>query len=763
MSENLSKNLILELSKKIGLNEVLTEILVKRGFCDEQKLVEFLEPKLSNLINPFELQGMQEAVDALNKHINGGKILVFGDYDCDGIGASALLYLALKEHGANVNVFIPTRVEDGYGLSESSLTRAIDNFNPTLILTVDCGIGSVDEVELAKANNVEIVVTDHHEPRDVLPNCTIVNPKIQEGAPELCGCGVAYMLVRALYGDKYAEQYLDVCAISTIADLVPLIGDNRIIASEGLKRLSNGSQRVGIKALLKVSAHKPFMPVTSSDIAFKLAPRLNASGRLSSAEKSLRLLTSNNYYECKTLAEELEAENKQRQELCASTIADARKQLLNYDLVKNRIIVLQNSEWEGGVIGIAAAKIAEEFHRPTILFANKDDILKGSCRSIAGINIHEVLTGAEESIIQFGGHQMAAGLSIKPENLEWFTSLCNQYIIDNYSDELFKQSYESDAVIPFANVNLQFVNQLKKLEPFGMGNNKPTFSAVVNGLPFERIKKLNHIKCKVSYNTEIVAFNELDNIETLRSNMSKTIFYNPDKETFMGKETVRCTFKNMVINEIIPNDTEILLTIAERYAVKADESVEKFPRTIPDNLFGRLIITWCKDTYMKLIEKYPTYVRALNTLSSSNPYNTILLAPKGIKNFSYYSEIILYDKAPHNYINALENAVSAKIVVKDNEFNLHIGNKLPTRDSLIKTYNYIRNAYNNKECEKLADMYLKCCEGGYPYDFIEFTLGYNILVELDIISIKDGIIEFSKDKKDLSKSEILKLSGGDVC
>ena len=284
MSENLSKNLILELSKKIGLNEVLTEILVKRGFSDEQKLIEFLEPKLSNLINPFELQGMQEAVDTLNRHINGGKILVFGDYDCDGIGASALLYLALKEHGANVNVFIPTRVEDGYGLSASSLTRAIDNFCPTLILTVDCGIGSVDEVELAKAKNVEIVVTDHHEPRDVLPNCTIVNPKIQVGAPELCGCGVAYMLVRALYGDKYAEQYLDICAISTIADLVPLIGDNRIIASEGLKRLSNDNQRVGIKALLKVASHKPFAPVTSSDIAFKLAPRLNASGRLSSAE-----------------------------------------------------------------------------------------------------------------------------------------------------------------------------------------------------------------------------------------------------------------------------------------------------------------------------------------------------------------------------------------------------------------------------------------------------------------------------------------------
>ena len=763
MLENYNKNLIKELSIKVGLNEVLTDILVKRGFNDEQKLKEFLEPKLSNLIDPYILSGMKDAVDTLNKHIESGKILVFGDYDCDGIGASAILYLALKEHGAKVDVFIPTRVEDGYGLSEGSLKRAIDNFSPSLILTVDCGIGSVEEVQYAKDSGIEIIVTDHHEPREILPNCTIVNPKIQDNAPELCGCGVSYMLIRALYGDKYSEQFLDICAISTIADLVPLVGDNRIIASEGLKRLSNGNQRIGIKALLKVSSHKPFLAVTSADVAFKLAPRLNASGRLSSAEKSLRLLTNDNYFECKLLAEELEAENRQRHELCSLTIADARKQLLNYDLVNNRIIVLQNDQWEGGVIGIAAAKIAEEFHRPTILFANKDDILKGSCRSISGINIHEVLLGAEESIIQFGGHQMAAGLSIKPENLEWFISLCNKYIIDNYDDELFKQSFDSDATIPFEDINLQFVNQLKKLEPFGMGNNKPTFSAIVKALPFERIKKLNHVKCKISPSTEIVAFNELDNIETLRGNMSKTIYYNPDKESFMGKDSVRCTFKSMVVNEILPSDSEILLTLAERYTLKLEDTKEKFNRFAPDNLFGRLIITWCKDSYMDLIEKYPNYDRALNYLSSSNPYNTILLAPKGIKNFAYYSEIEIYDNPPQNYVRVLESQCSAKIKVHDNSFVLKGNNKLPTRDSLIKTYNYIRNAFSGKESEKVVDMYYKCTQEGYPYDFVEFVLGYYVLLELDIINIKDNIVEFSKEKKDLNKSEILKLFGDQTC
>ncbi len=759
MADHCDKNLIHMLSDTTGLNSVLTEILVKRGFNTEEKLVEFLDPKLSALSEPSVLDNINVAVEIIKSHISNGKILIFGDYDCDGIGASAILYLALAEHGAKASVFIPTRVEDGYGLSENSLKRAIESNQPTLIVTVDCGIGSVDEVEYAKALGVEIIVTDHHEPREILPNCTIVNPKTQAGAPEFCGCGVAFMLIRALYGDKYAEQYLDICAISTIADLVPLIGDNRIIAQEGLKRMSGTSVREGIKALLKVSGHKYNGTVTSSDIAFKLAPRLNASGRLSNAEKSFKLLTSPQPYECEKLANELESENKKRQELCLETITQARKQLLNYDLVNNRIIVLQNDNWEGGVIGIAAAKIAEEFHRPTVLFAKKEDIYKGSCRSIVGINIYEVLTGAKEAIIQFGGHQMAAGLSILPDKLQKFINLCNDYIKANYSDDLFRLNYYSDAMIPLNEINLQFVNQLKRFEPFGMGNPRPVFSAKVNALPFERIKKLNHVKCKIFNGGEIVAFNELENIETLRSNMLKTIYYNPDKEVFMGRESVRCTYKSMVINEIIPSNEELLIATAERYAVKGELNEDKKQRAPSDKLFGKLIITWSKDTYMELISQYPDYTRCLHKLSTSNPYNSILLAPKGVDNFEYYSEIVAYDNPPQSYINALAMSFSAQIIAVNNPLRLSIKDKLPDRNSLIKTYNAIRSSYLNNESENLIDMYYKCTQNGYQYGYLEFVLGYNVLLELDIIYYEGNVIRFSKDKKDLAQSEILKLSG----
>lgn len=759
MALNSEKNLITVLSEKTGLNAVLTELLVKRGFDTEEKLVEFLEPKLSMLSSPFIFEGMTESVEIINKYVGNAKILIFGDYDCDGIGASAMLKMALEDHGADVSVFIPTRVEDGYGLSESSLNRAIELHKPNLIVTVDCGIGSVDEVDLAKALGVEIIVTDHHEPRDVLPKCVIINPKIQMDAPELCGCGVAYTLIRALYGDNYAEKYLDICAISTIADLVPLVKDNRIIASEGLRRLSSSNVRMGIKSLLAVSGHRYNTPVTSGDIAFKIAPRLNASGRLSSAEKSLKLLVSTNKYECDKLSSELENENKMRQDLCQKTIIDAKKLLLDYDLVNKRIIVLKSDSWEGGVIGIAAAKIAEEFHRPTILFAKKDDVYKGSCRSISGINIHEVLTGASEHIIQFGGHQMAAGLSVEPNQMDDFIRVANDYIKEHYDDELFELDYSSDATLDLKEINLQFVNQLKRLEPFGMGNPKPVFSSVVRALPFERIKKLNHIKCKVNPGCELVAFNELENLETLRASMQKTIFYNPDKEIFMGKESARCTFKSMVVNEIVPDDREILFAVAERYSLDLPKNEEKFLRSESDGLFGKLIITWSKDTYFELINKYPTYVRALHKLSTKNPYNTILLAPHGVQNFEYFSEIEVYDNAPKSYLDALEGYFSAKIISYENELRINVLDKLPDRNTLIKTYNAIRNNYKDREKEYLTDMYFRSSIGGYNYSYVEFALGYYVLLELKIIYLENDIIKFSMEKKDLGQSEILKLSG----
>lgn len=746
-----------EVASRVGLNRVLTELLFKRGFDTPEKISDFMNPSLSNLSPITTLDGLDEACKLIEKHKNG-KVLVYGDYDCDGIGASAIMYLALNSHGIETEVFIPTRIDDGYGLSVPSLKRAIAMHNPTLLLTVDCGISSCAEVDFAKEVGLDVIVTDHHEPQDVLPDCILVNPKLSPGATEFCGCGVAFMLIRALFGDECASSYLDICAISTIADLVPLTSDNRIIASIGLKKISSGG-RDGINALLRVSGHRMGEHVSSGDIAFKIAPRLNASGRLSDAEKSFKLLTSNDMHEIRRIAEDLEKENRLRQELCLSTINDARQMLLDYDLGKYRIIVLENDKWEGGVIGIAAAKIAEEFHRPTILFSKKNDVYKGSCRSIYGVSIYDILQNAKDSLVQFGGHSMAAGLSILPNKVDEFRDIANNYIIATYGDEPFKPSYSSDIVLPVSDVNIEFADMLTKFEPFGMGNPKPVFSALCGRIDVSRIKSTPHLKAKINDETEFIAFNASEKSDVLRSEMRKTIYYTIDKESFRGKETARCTYKDLLLNEILPTETEQILRYADRYLAKPAQERQMRGVRSNDSLFGTLRITWSEETFNKLRKLYPDYFCALGTLPTQNPFNTILIAPKGYYGFEYYGNIVLYDDAPDNYAKKLENSFGATVLRGDICGKIPLFNP-PTRNDLAKVFSYIKAFYNGKRFPGKAQGYIDLVKGGYNLGYVYYELALDILTEIGVIYFDGEILRISSEKKELGQSRILKAIGG---
>lgn len=753
MTASSEEKRIFEIANEVGLNKTLTRLLFERGFDCAKKIFDFLNPDIANLAPTNVLSGIQDACALIERHKNG-KILVYGDYDCDGIGASAITYLALTSHGYNADVFIPTRVDDGYGLSVSSLERAVSKHNPSLLITVDCGISSVAEVDFARKLGLDVIVTDHHEPQDELPNCIVINPKLDKGVTEYCGCGVAFMLVRALFGDACAFSYIDICAISTIADLVPLTADNRIIASIGLKRISSGT-RAGIDALLRVAGHRIGERVDSGDIAFKIAPRLNASGRLSDAEKSFKLLTSNDQYEIRRIADELEKENKLRQELCAATIEDARVMLVDYDLGKYRIIVLENDNWEGGVIGIAAAKIAEEFHRPTVLFSRKNDTFKGSCRSISGVSIYDILYNTKDTLIQFGGHSMAAGLSISPDMVYEFREKANNYIIATYGDTPFLPQYKCDITMSLADVDTSFADDLKKFEPFGMGNPKPVFSSECRALDAAWIKNTEHIKAKISDNTDFIAFNSADKMNVLRSEMLKTIYYTIDKECFRGKETVRCTYKNMLLNEIIPTESELILRYAERYiCVHCDKrSVSGIHST--DSLFGRLLITWCIDTFNELRKRYPSYFCALNSLPSQNPYNTILLAPEGNFGFEFYSDIVLYDDPPEHYTQEIKNNFSAKVCV--GSIKGHLPELTPpTRNDLARAFSYIKAYFNGKRFPGRKESYVDIVKGGYDGGYVYYELALDILTEIGVIYFDGRILRISSEKKELGQSKILK-------
>lgn len=739
------------------LHHVLEDLLIKRGIDTQEKARRFLHPSADDLSSPYLFTGVKDAKAEIDEIISQKKkIIIYGDYDCDGIGASAIMYLTLKHLNADVDTFIPTRAEDGYGLSADGLDRVINKFSPGLIITVDCGISSPNEVETAKQAGVKVIVTDHHEPQSKLPDCTVINPKLDNGMTELCGAGVALKLAEALAGKDFALSLVDICAISTIADLVPLTGDNRIITRLGLDMLSKNT-RPGIKALLTLAGHKKGARVTSYDVAFKIAPRLNASGRLSTAEKSLKLLIDDDPYLINLISNELEAENKFRQDLCAKTISEAHEMLHNYDLNKNKIIILSRADWEGGVIGIAAAKVSQEFHRPAILFCSKGDVLKGSGRSVAGVNIHDILSHGKDFLIQFGGHSMAAGLSIRPDNLDAFLAASNEYIEETYDISLFSHKFKSDAEVSMKDLSLDFAAALSAFEPFGIDNPKPLFKERVRKTDFERIQAYTHIKNNIKRNVSAVAFNMSEYLDVLNSDMEKTLYFTVEKECFNNKDTVKCYLKSIELNEIAPKGEEFL-SYSDKFIVRQPQ-MKLGMRFAPAKNFGHLIIVFSVYTYERLIKDYPFYKKQYGLLDGVNPENTLLLAPyENAGGYDYFSLIEVYDNPPAPYIDFLKNSFNAEIIVHQNSPKFDYLPKLDV-EMLRETYSYMFSYVNGKALPKDA-AYIMLKNRNYPYDKVQFMTAYHIFLEMGLIAVENNsIIYIKKTKVDLTQSGIFSLLG----
>lgn len=390
------------MARKLGLSDDFMRILAMRGLDTEDEILSFLRPSLDKMSSPFDIDGMREGADRIKRAIlNKEKVLIFGDYDCDGIGAISILMLYLRDK-LDVKYFIPNRVTDGYGMNVDTLKSLISRRRPDLVITVDCGITASEEVEYLKGEGIDVVVTDHHEPQDVLPDCIVIDPKVKrEGFYDFCGAGVALKLVEAMAGREEIKKYLDIAAISTIADVVPLKDDNRIIAYYGLKQIAT-SPRKGIKLLLGTER------LTSHDVMFKLAPRINAAGRLGSAMKTVDLFLEDDIFLLRNLCDDLESDNQKRQNICETVVNEAKSMLSNTDFNKIGAIVLAGENWEAGVLGIAAARLVEEFKFPAILFTRSGDQYKGSARSIKEVNLFEELSKFSHLFTTFGGHSQAA-------------------------------------------------------------------------------------------------------------------------------------------------------------------------------------------------------------------------------------------------------------------------------------------------------------------------------------------------------------------
>jgi single-stranded-DNA-specific exonuclease len=498
------------LANDLGVSATFARLLANRGFRDARQVQDFLEPSMDRLLDAFLMRDMDKAVARIWQAIESREsILVFGDYDVDGITATSLLSSALEALGANVGYFIPDRIRDGYGLSVRGVEVARKR-RTKLIITADCGITATHEVKLAATQGMEVIVTDHHEPLGEMPAAVaILNPKRRDCPypfKDLAGVGVVFKLVQGLHASRptafpegFVARNLDLVALGTIADVVPLVGENRIFAKLGLDQLHD-SHRPGITALKEV-AGLVARRIESGHVAYILAPRINAAGRLGNAESGVRLLLSNERREALSIAESLEEDNTNRKKIDESTLEDALEMLRRLGADLPPAIVLWSDRWHPGVLGIVASRLMERFHRPTILVSADEDEGKGSGRSIKGFDVCQALQECRQHLVGFGGHSYAAGLTIRAENLEAFRDQFCRVVAERMKPEDYVPTLSIDGTLPLEECNEDLVRALERLSPFGIGNAEPLFVAenVALGAPPMVVSK-NHLKMSIRQN-----------------------------------------------------------------------------------------------------------------------------------------------------------------------------------------------------------------------------------------------------------------------
>jgi single-stranded-DNA-specific exonuclease len=474
----------LTLERELGVSHVLAQVLVRRGVGDPALAQEFLEAREEH--PPGAFGGIERAVGAVTRHIRAGtQITIHGDYDVDGVCATAILVRALRSLGANVNWFIPDRLEDGYGLSGDTVRRLAAR-DTRLLITADCAITAVEEVMAASALGLEVVVTDHHHPRPggELPDCPIVHPAVCDyPCPELCGTAVAYKLAQAL-GAPTAEDDIELVALATVADLMPLRGENRRLVRQGLAAMA-GTARVGLRALMAVASVDP-SALDAQALGFRLAPRINAAGRLRRADAGLELLLTDDPARADEIATELDQLNAERraveQRICWEAEAQAAK------LGQRSVFVLAGEGWHPGVVGIVASRIVERYHRPAIVIGLDEGLGKGSARSIPGFDLLGALDAAAEHLERYGGHRAAAGLTIRPDRLDAFAEAIERHARGVLTDDLLVPIEPIDAIVSGSDLGLALAEELERLEPSGLGN--PRSRLLVPGARLDDVRPM---------------------------------------------------------------------------------------------------------------------------------------------------------------------------------------------------------------------------------------------------------------------------------
>ena len=528
VSDDLS---VQRLADSLNISPILARLLVLRDIKTFNEARQFFRPSIESLHDPFLMDQMEEATTkVITALTENQKICIYGDYDVDGTCATALLYMFLKELYANVEFYIPRRLEEGYGLSTSAID-AVKEMGTDLMIAVDCGITAIEETDYANKLGMDVIICDHHQPKEDLPKAFAVLDPLKPGCnypfKYLSGAGVAFKLAQGLcerIGKRGLPlKYLDLVALAGAADIVPLIDENRILVNEGLNQI-NLNPRPGIEALIELSRLQTGQ-LTSGQIVFTIAPRINAVGRLGDAERAVNLLIANNKKDALELAEVLETENYERRKIDVDTF-EAAKEIVEseFDLDDDLAIVLHNENWHPGVIGIVASRLVEKYYRPSVLLTTIDGVAKGSARSINGFNIYEALQKCEDLLIHFGGHRAAAGLALEVNKVDEFRAKFNEVLKSTITSKDLLQEINIDSKLKFSEISPKFLRILDQFSPFGPANLRPLFLAEdVHIVNIPRIVGNNHVLASFKQNGsekvfDSIGFNMGEHFEAIKQN-----------------------------------------------------------------------------------------------------------------------------------------------------------------------------------------------------------------------------------------------------
>ena len=737
--------LLKEIITELKIEPITAKCLLSAGLSSLKECKDFLNPSLSRLTKLEEYDGLKDVSDRIKQAIdNKESVMIYGDYDTDGVTSVAMLKLFLASKGVDVNYFIPDRRKDGYGLSEQAIEALAEEYNPDLFITVDCGITNIEEVDyILEAIGSDIVITDHHEPQDTLPNCKIFNPHVNshENAYEyLCGAGVVLRLIESLSSFEESLEYYDLAALATVADMMPLKGDNREIVSYGLSIL-NAKPRKGIELLLKSFTKDK---IAASDISFKIAPRINAVGRLANANEVVDLFIEQDYFLLENLVETITEYHNERQTLTTKLYEDVVDELQNYDFDKYPIIILKKKGWDEGVLGIAAARVAGEFNRPTILLTEQPSgDLKGSGRSIEAVNIFECVKHSSLNPSKYGGHSQAFGVSMESGEFDQFKESVNKYFKSAYENEVLLQDgreyfdFKTEVQNP-----MKVARELEKLEPFGQGNPRPFFEAVIGNIGFSQIGDKPHIAYKTR-GFQIAGFHMLDKLDIINSEIEKKIVFTLGINTYKGIDSVQAildSVKCISHSDAVITNYALTSLYPDKSIFKPENiTLDNALKLIEGNNYTTAYICYTKQSFDEFINacKSPI-IKNSYFIENPCPNNAIYFNIDEGADLSRYKNVVFIDRPISlGYIDILKLNKDCKVYYIDNNNGIDLLKSLKIDYSILGSiYRQIEKKAEGSSIINVSKLYVDI-ETLLNINYNIFIVAICIFMDLEIL-VKEG-------------------------